>query len=78
MYTDFVRNVTFSVDAKTLDLARARAQKENRSLNDVVREWIADYAQVEDRVRRFREIMKELDHVELHGPFSREEMNRRR
>lgn len=78
MYTGVVRNVTFSADEQTIQLARERAARENRSLNDVVRQWLREYAQPEERVRRFHEIMEDLKDLKLSPPYTREEMNRRR
>lgn len=76
MYTEIVRNITFSADERVIRAARLRAKKENRSLNHVFREWLCRYSEIDDRVDRYDEIMKKLKHIKL-KKMSREEMNAR-
>lgn len=44
MYTDLVKNVTISLDERTLSEARRLASEEGRSFNQIVRELIERWA----------------------------------
>jgi plasmid stability protein len=60
-YTDFVPNLTLSIDEELLRRARVRAARENTSVNAVVREYLADYAgarQMASARRRFVELSR--------------------
>lgn len=75
-----MRNITFSADEHLIEAARAQARARNTTLNEEFRRWLEEYAQREDRMRRYEETM-----AELRGKFStggrkitRDEMNERR
>lgn len=72
-----MRNITLSADEDSIERARERARRENRSLNDVFRDWLEVYSgkQKSYSLGYFQEKWK---HVKTGGPYSREEMNERR
>jgi len=73
-----MRNITLSADEDVIDKARNRAQRENRSLNDAFRDWIAGYSGRNEKKLTLREIQKRWSHIKTGGPFTRDEMNARR
>jgi hypothetical protein len=73
-----MRNITFSADEHLIDKAREKATREERTLNEVFRDWLTGYVRQEDVVERYRELMKELAYVQLDRTFTRDEMNERR
>jgi hypothetical protein len=73
-----MRNITFSAEDDLIDKARQIATREERTLNEVFREWLAGYVGREDIGRRYEELMKELDYVQVDRTLSRDEMNERR
>lgn len=72
-----LKNVTLSAEAELIEQARRRAREEHKTLNALFREWLLRYAGVQDRVERYRQLMKELGHVRAGRKFTREEMNER-
>jgi hypothetical protein len=77
VYTGFVKNITFSADEELIEKAREKARQEKRTLNTAFREWLEEYTGRRDRVKRYRELMKSLDHVRAGRKFTRDEMNSR-
>jgi ribosomal protein L20 len=74
-----VRNITFSADEELIDKARAVAQRNQRSLNDEFRDWLAKYASGGgERELSFLEMMDQLKQVKVERKYTREEMNERR
>jgi hypothetical protein len=71
------RNITFSADESVIVQAREKARREHRTLNDVFREWLAQYSGTGNRatLSEFRNRWKD---VKIGGPYSREDMNARR
>ncbi len=72
-----LRNITFSAEETVIDQARARARKENRTLNEAFRDWLGLYADA-PRIKDLQALFARLNYVDLGGPVSREEMNARR
>lgn len=70
------RNITFSSEERLLELARARARRENRTLNDAFRDWLAGYAAQQERTG-LDEILSRWSHIKTNGPFTRDELNER-
>lgn len=70
------RNITFSSDEHLLELARARARRENRTLNDAFRDWLATYAGHSGRTS-LDDILTRWSHIKTNGPFTRDELNER-
>jgi len=73
-----MRNITFSAEDQLIVKAREKAAREQRSLNDVFREWLARYVGRDEIGKRFDELMRSLSHVRAGRKFTREEMNERR
>ena len=51
---------------------------ENRSLNDLFREWLAIYVAKPAASEQYNALMQRLEHVQTDQTYSREEMNDRR
>lgn len=73
-----MKNITFSADAQTIELAREEARKRNSTLNQLFREWLEDLAAREERRKNIRRAFEELDAHITHIPkLTRDEMNER-
>lgn len=73
-----LRNITLSAQEQLIEAARAKAQAENRSLNDAFRDWLAVYAGHRDPVARYNELMERADKVSSTGAaYQRDEANGR-
>lgn len=72
-----LRNVTFSADDDLIDQARFAAQAERKTLNDVFREWLAQYASSRSGTARFDELMRRMKPARAGHRFTRDEMNER-
>jgi hypothetical protein len=79
VYTTVVRNITFSADEDLIEKARSVARSQHRSLNDAFREWLTQFtaSDGEAAAARYRELMKQLRHVNAGGHFTRDELNER-
>ena len=77
MYTDSVKNITFSADEDLIERARQVAKAEHKTLNVAFREWLAAYASRQGNVQQYRALMERLRHIDSGGRYSREEMNER-
>jgi hypothetical protein len=72
-----MKNVTLSVDETVLREARRRAGAENRTLNDLFREWLGQYVSQSAASETYDALMLRLDHVSAGRRFSREELHER-
>lgn len=72
------KNITLSADEALIEQARRRAVQENTSLNELFREWLAQYVSQSDASEQYAALMAQLAHVKAGRQFSREEMNERR
>ncbi len=80
MYTEAVKNITFSADERLIEQARAAAQRRRTTLNEEFRKWLEQYAENdrEQLVRNYRSLMQRLSHVDAGGrKFTRDEMHER-
>jgi hypothetical protein len=73
-----MKNITLSADEGVLQQARRRAGSEHRTLNDIFRQWLAQYVSQSTAGETYDAIMKRLEHVSAGRRFSREEMHERR
>jgi len=71
------KNITLSADERLIQLARARALREKKTLNKVFREWLTHYAISFSSAKNYRKMMRELNYVKVGKHFSRDEMNER-
>lgn len=74
-----LRNITLSADEQLIARARDKASAAQSTLNAEFRKWLAEYADAHDAaaVTRFRDVMKQLAHVDAGRSFTRDEMNER-
>jgi hypothetical protein len=72
-----MKNITFSADEGLIEQARAKARRENRTLNDAFRDWLASYTGKNDRLS-LDSIRMKWKHIKMGGPYGRDEMNERR
>lgn len=72
-----VKNITLSADERLIQLARAKALHEKKTLNTVFREWLAYYAGNLKTAQNYRKLMRELSYVKVGKRFSRDELNER-
>ncbi|MDO8261818.1 MAG: hypothetical protein Q7T21_01180 [Gallionella sp.] len=74
-----LRNITLSADEQLIARAREKAGAAQTTLNVEFRKWLATYAGAQDdaAVARFRDVMKQLAHVDAGRSFTRDEMNER-
>lgn len=73
-----MKNVTLSADEQLLELARAVARKQHKTLNQAFREWLADYTRRQSDEKAISALYKELSNVSSGGrKFTRDEMNER-
>lgn len=77
MHNICVKNVTLSVQEHVLQAARARAAQEQRTLNQVFREWIRGYARQDQRAPDYSQLMRELRYAQTGGTWTRDERNER-
>jgi hypothetical protein len=73
-----MKNITVSAEDGLLMQARKRARNENRTLNELFREWLAQYVTQSGAETRYDEMMQRMEHVTAGRRFSREEMHARR
>lgn len=79
VYTVIVRNITFSADEEVIEAAREVARRNQRSLNDEFRDWLARYAGSESKEKvSIPDLLEQLKHVKVDRKYTREEMNERR
>jgi predicted transcriptional regulator len=73
-----MKNITFSLDEDLIQRAREKAQREHRSLNKMVRQWLAEWTGEVRRVEKYDELMERVQSsCEAGRTFSRDEMNER-
>lgn len=72
-----LKSVTLSADDFLIQKAKAKARKENKSLNQLFKEWLSQYTRKAVRVESFDDFMNRVNYVETGKKFSREEMNAR-
>jgi hypothetical protein len=73
-----MKNITLSAEESLIQQARRLANNENKSLNDLFREWLARYVAQPGAEEQYLALMSNLSHVQAGQTFSREEMNERR
>lgn len=77
VHTARMRNVTISADEAVLRQARNRARAEHRTLNELVREWMAQYIAQPAAGDTYDALMQRMSHVAAGRRFSREELHER-
>ncbi len=72
-----MKRVTFSADEDLIERARSIADAQRRTLNEVFREWLAQFAQSGSDAHGFDVLMRHLQYVDTGPRFDRDEMNER-
>jgi hypothetical protein len=74
-----MKNVTLSADPDSIELARAVARSQRKTLNQAFREWLDEYTSRASGVREYRALMRQLEQsgVRAGRKFTRDEMNER-
>jgi hypothetical protein len=70
-----LKNITLSADEALIEQARKLASDEDRTLNELFREWLARYVSQPEAAAQYELLIKQLDHVEAGRGFTREELN---
>lgn len=74
-----VRKITFSADEKLIEAALAVAQRNHRSLNDEICDWLAKYVASESNGKfSYQKLAEQLGEAKMPRKYTREEMNERR
>jgi len=73
-----MQDITLTIDETLVEQARRRAAAENRTLDELFREWLQQYVAHSPSVDEYEALMVRLDYVQAGRTFSREEMNERR
>jgi hypothetical protein len=72
------RDLVVSVDEQLLAEASGKAASAHESLEELVRGWLAEYVAGQNRIGRYRELMRRLDYVQApRQKLTRDEMNER-
>jgi len=72
-----MKNITLSADENLIEKARLIARSQHRTLNEVFRDWLAQYSQSAGDAQGFDALMSRLQHVNAGRHFSRDELNER-
>lgn len=74
-----LKNITLSAEEELIEKARAVAASENRTLNQVFREWLEQYQARANSALEYRNIMSRMSKVKVgNNKFSRDELNSRK
>ena len=73
-----MKNITLSAQDSTIDALRRVAQAQNKTVNDLFREW-AEQLAASERQKRLKALESSFDklHFTSERTYTREEMNRR-
>jgi predicted transcriptional regulator len=72
-----MKNITLSADEDLIERARLVARAQQKTLNAVFREWLAQFTASSGDTQSFDAIMKRMKHVDAGQHFTRDEMNAR-
>jgi hypothetical protein len=72
-----MKNITLSADEHLIEQARRTAKAQNKTLNQLFREWLESYTRPESAVERYEALKKRLSYVGDGRKFTRAEMNER-
>jgi hypothetical protein len=80
VYTDHMKNITFSAQEQAIERARQVAAKRHRTLNELFREWLEDLdvqTQENNVIDKLEALWGETNYLRVGKKLSREEMNER-
>jgi hypothetical protein len=72
-----MKNITLSADEDLIEQARRTAKAQNKTLNQLFREWLESYTRPESAVEQYEALRKRLAYVGDGRKFTRAEMNER-
>ena len=72
-----LEDITLSADRQLIKLARAKAGKENSTLNTQFNEWLERYVSSDRKLIDYDSLMDQLAYAQPGKKFSRDEMNER-
>jgi hypothetical protein len=72
-----LKNITLSADRQIIELARAKAARENSTLNAQFRAWLERYISTDSKLIDYESLMDRLTYGQPGKKFSRDEMNER-
>lgn len=73
-----LKNVTLSIEENLLRMARAKATGQQKTLNELFRDWVRQYTGAcSTRSKDYMVLMKKMQGVHPGKRFSRDEMNER-
>ena len=72
-----MKNITLIAHEHLIDLARAMARSQHKTLNAAFREWLEQYTAQTGAGPEFDSLMRRLQHVQAGRRFGRDEMNER-
>lgn len=72
-----MKNVTLSADEHTIEEARRLARSQKKTLNQIFREWLAQYTAHSRAAHNMDLLMKRLENVRSGRHFTRDERNAR-
>ena len=72
-----MKNITFSADEHKIELARAVARTENKTLNDAFRDWLDWYSSRNITRQDIEALFEKLKYADAGRKFTRDEMNER-
>lgn len=73
-----MKNITLSAPERLINLARKQAAAKGTTLNQEFRDWLASQTiSNEEKLMRYKRLIKQLSHVDAGRHFTREEMNER-
>ena len=72
-----LEDITLRAEKNLIDLARAKAAKENSTLNTQFNEWLERYVSSDRKLIDYDSLMDQLAYAQPGKKFSRDEMNER-
>ncbi|NJM28141.1 MAG: hypothetical protein HC856_07720 [Pseudanabaena sp. RU_4_16] len=72
-----LKNITLSANRQIIELARAKAARENSTLNAQFRAWLERYISTDSKLVDYESLMDRLTYGQPGKKFSRDEMNER-
>lgn len=80
LYTDHMKNITFSAKEETIEKARKVAARQHRTLNELFREWLDTInSETADgsTSSNLNDLWKQTNYLRVGKKLSRDEMNER-
>jgi hypothetical protein len=72
-----LKKITFSVEEKLIEIARKKALNQNTTLNELFRQWLANYAIDQDVADDLNRFLSRTSYCDPGRSFTREEFNER-